>query len=728
MGGLPRIKNVGWRRPTPSGSRSGAVPVAGYWPVSRAHPRFRGFPLRLSARGRDRRSSQPGWRPGAPAASADQEEEDVGRGSTSSSLSPSPPDPSHRVDARSVVAPVGSGAASAMTSSTPSLNPPSVCPTSASLTSRRPASPPPAPPLHLPSEDPSAPSTSGTSAVSVKPLDARAHRGRLKKLSKLALRRARDGREHVSGIADRLLARPWRRCSTTRGCPPTSSPTSCVSWTRPPGCALSTPSSDLLRAATGPGPPCRRLVLGVLGRARQDGLAEEVFLQFAREGTTVQVFNAMMDMYGRSGRFDDVQQLLDAMHGQGIEPDLASFNALINNSAKVWVFTPRREVRQAWLRPDVITYNTLINACSQGSILDDAVAAEKMFMELLHEGFKPDTVTYNSHAFAKEGDVDAVERVCEEYVNAGLRNDGITYNTMIHMYGKMGKLDLALGKVLEEMVGAGLKPTLVTFSALICAYAKGGKRDERRSRHLIDGHMPDDTLYQVMLAALAKGNEHEEIERVVQDMVVVCQMDRQLVYSVLIKAGCIFHGAMLLKQHAYKDTSLTGTHVNNLEKKSGGKNSFYQMYIRMLAENMSDLHKQDKYPTRDPFLIIGRLPGSSQRRCSSDWRRRGCSMNGGGGGRSLQGPDPCVEGAGEADPEVCGEVGAHRSWATEGSGAMCPGWSLASADGGNAYVEHPHRLAGECTTWQEDCVGGQSAGRKENEQRVVLADLRPDLG
>ena len=72
-----------------------------------------------------------------------------------------------------------------------------------------------------------------------------------------------------------------------------------------------------------------------------------------------------------------------------------------------------------------------------------------------------------------------------------------------------------------------------------------------------DGHMPNDTLYQVMLAALAKGNEHEEIERVVQDMVVVCQMDRQLVYSVLIKAGCIFHGAMLLKQHAYKDTSLT---------------------------------------------------------------------------------------------------------------------------------------------------------------------------
>lgn len=57
-----------------------------------------------------------------------------------------------------------------------------------------------------------------------------------------------------------------------------------------------------------------------------------------------------------------------------------------------------------------------------------ALEAEQMFMELLHKGFKPDTVTYNSllHAFAKEGDVDAVEQVCEELVKAGFRKDGIT--------------------------------------------------------------------------------------------------------------------------------------------------------------------------------------------------------------------------------------------------------------------------------------------------------------
>lgn len=58
----------------------------------------------------------------------------------------------------------------------------------------------------------------------------------------------------------------------------------------------------------------------------------------------MQVFNAMLGVYARSGRFDDVRQLLDAMRGQGIEPDLVSFNTLITASAKVWVFTPWRRL------------------------------------------------------------------------------------------------------------------------------------------------------------------------------------------------------------------------------------------------------------------------------------------------------------------------------------------------------------------------------------------------
>nr|CAB3469881.1 unnamed protein product [Digitaria exilis] len=503
----------------------------------------------------------------------------------------------------------------------------------------------------------------GETSALVEPLDARAHRGRVKKLSKLALRRARDWRARVAGLTDAVLALPPGApvddvLESARAAPDEVAlvvrTVGETSWRR----ALDV--FEWLARSSAPAPRAVAVVLGVLGRARQDAVAEELFLRFAGEGATVQVFNAMMGVYARSGRFDDARQLLDTMHDRGIEPDLVSFNTLINARAKSGCLPAGvaldllSEVRQAGLRPDVITYNTLISACSQSSNLEDAVTvfeemlasecrpdlwtynsmvtvhgrcgkakeAEQLFRELVEKGFTPDAVTYNSllYAFAKEGDVEKVEHTCEDLVKAGFKKNEITYNTMIHMYGKMGRLDLAVGlydemramgctpdavtytvlidslgkmdrvaeagKLLEEMAGAGLKPTLVTFSALICAYAKGGRRAEAektfdsmvasgvkpdRFAYLVmldvfarsgetkkmlnlyrtmmkDSYRPDDGMYQALLAALAKEDKYEEIEEVIQDMELLCQMSPGVISTILIKARCISQGAKLLKK------------------------------------------------------------------------------------------------------------------------------------------------------------------------------------
>ncbi|KAL6861870.1 hypothetical protein ACP4OV_017570 [Aristida adscensionis] len=527
---------------------------------------------------------------------------------------------------------------------------------------RFPAPPLPAPPRAPHGEEAERPAEP-SAAAAIEPLDARAHRGRVKKLSKLALRRARDWRDRVAGLADAILALPPGApvgdvLDDARAAPDELAyvvrAVGAASWRR----ALD--AFEWLARSAAPPPRAVAVVLGVLGRARQDATAEEVFLRFAGEGATVQVFNAMMGVYARSGRSDDVRQLLDTMRDRGIEPDLVSFNTLINARAKSGCLAAGvaldllHEVRQAGLRPDVITYNTLISACSHSSNLDDAVTvfeemiaaecrpdlwtynamvsvngrcgkvdeAERLFRELVEKGFVPDAVTYNSllYAFAKAGDVEKVEHICEELVKAGFKKDEITYNTMIHMYGKMGRIDLAVGlydemramgctpdavtytvlidslgkmdriaeagKVLDEMVDAGLKPTLVTFSALICAYAKCGRRAEAeltfdrmvasgvkpdRLAYLVmldifarseetekfmylyrtmvkDSFRPDDDLYQVLLTALAKGGRHEEIEEVIQDMQLVCQMDPQIISTILLKAGCISQGTKLLKK------------------------------------------------------------------------------------------------------------------------------------------------------------------------------------
>jgi pentatricopeptide repeat protein len=322
-------------------------------------------------------------------------------------------------------------------------------------------------------------------ATTVEPLDTRAHRERVKKLSKLALRRARDWRERVAGLVDAILALPPGAPvdDVLDGARAAADEVVLVvgerSWWR----ALD--AFEWLARSGAPAPRAVAVVLGVLGRARQDAVAEEVFVLFVGDGATVQVFNAMMGVYARSGRIDDVRQLLDTMRERGVEPDLVSFNTLINAMAKSRCLAAGvapdllLEVRQAGLRPDVITYNTLISACSKSSNLDDAVTifeemtysecrpdlwtynamvsvhgrcgkvqeAERLFKELVEKGFMPDAVSYNSllYAYAKEGDAENVERVCEELVKTGFTKNEITYNTLIHMYGKMGRLDIAIG-------------------------------------------------------------------------------------------------------------------------------------------------------------------------------------------------------------------------------------------------------------------------------------------
>uniref|UniRef100_A0A0E0DYB7 Pentatricopeptide repeat-containing protein-mitochondrial domain-containing protein n=1 Tax=Oryza meridionalis TaxID=40149 RepID=A0A0E0DYB7_9ORYZ len=419
-------------------------------------------------------------------------------------------------------------------------------------------------------------------AAALEPLDARAHRGRVKKLSKLALRRARDWRARVAGLADRVLALPPSAPvgDVLDGARPAPDELAFVvravgvaSWRR----ALD--AFEWLVASGGgraPGPRVVAVVLGVLGRARQDALAEEVFLRFAREGATVQVFNAMMGVYARSGRFDDARQLLDAMRDQDIEPDLVSFNTLINARAKSGCLAAGvalellHEVRQAGLRPDAITYNTLISACSQGSNLDDAVAvfedmiasecrpdlwtynamvsvhgrcgkaqeAELMFKELVEKGFQPDAVTYNSllYAFAKEGDVERVERVCEELVKAGFRKDGITYNTMIHMYGKMGRLDLALG-LYDEMRAIGCTPDAVTYTVLVDSLGKMDRISEAGKvlEEMADaGLEPTLVTFSALICAYAKSGRQDDVERTFDRMVESGVKPDRLAYLVML--------------------------------------------------------------------------------------------------------------------------------------------------------------------------------------------------
>ncbi|KAL1547336.1 pentatricopeptide repeat-containing protein, chloroplastic [Salvia divinorum] len=414
--------------------------------------------------------------------------------------------------------------------------------------------------------------------------DERPSRNRVKKMNKLALKRAKDWRKRVQFLTDRILElksdefvadvldekmvqmTPTDFCFVVRGVGRSS-------WQR----ALEVYEWLNLRHWYAPNARMLATILSVLGKANQEALAVEMYTRAeSAVGNTVQVYNAMMGVYARNGRFRKVKELLDLMRERGCEPDLVSFNTLINARLRSGPMAPNLgiellgEVRRSGIRPDIITYNTLISGCSRESNLEEAVKifndmeehgcqpdlwtynamisvygrcglsgeAERLFKELHSKSFLPDAVTYNSllYAFAREGDVVKVKEICQEFMKMGFVKDEMTYNTIISMYGKQGRHDLAL-QTYREMQSSGRHPDAVTYTVLIDSLGKANKTGEAAdvmSEMLDTGVRPTLRTYSALICGYAKAGQRAQAEETYDCMIRSGIKPDKLAYGVML--------------------------------------------------------------------------------------------------------------------------------------------------------------------------------------------------
>ncbi|KAK9192786.1 hypothetical protein WN944_003479 [Citrus x changshan-huyou] len=429
----------------------------------------------------------------------------------------------------------------------------------------------------------------------------RVSKTKAKKMTKLALKRAKDWRERVKFLTDKILGlrenqfvadvldersvqmTPTDYCFVVKW-------VGQVSWQR----ALEVYEWLNLRHWYSPNARMLATILAVLGKANQENLAVETFMRAESSvDDTVQVYNAMMGIYARNGRFQKVQELLDLMRKRGCEPDLVSFNTLINARLRSGAMVPNlgvdllNEVRRSGLRPDIITYNTIISACSRESNLEEAMKvygdleahncqpdlwtynamisvygrcglfekAEQLFKELESKGFFPDAVTYNSllYAFAREGNVEKVKEISENMVKMGFGKDEMTYNTIIHMYGKQGQHDVAL-QLYRDMKLSGRNPDVVTYTVLIDSLGKANKISEAANvmSEMLDASVkPTLRTYSALICGYAKAGKRLEAEKTFDCMRRSGIRPDHLAYSVMLDIFLRFNEtnkAMMLYQ------------------------------------------------------------------------------------------------------------------------------------------------------------------------------------
>ncbi|KAK9667907.1 hypothetical protein RND81_13G019800 [Saponaria officinalis] len=298
-----------------------------------------------------------------------------------------------------------------------------------------------------------------------------------------------------------------------------------------------------------------QIILKILVEGNKFDEAELIFEDLMKENSPLKpdqkMFHMMIYMQRKAGSYEKAYRLFCLMAERGIQRSTVTFNSLMSFETNYKeVSRIYDQMQRAGLRPDVVSYASLIHAYGKARREEEAKA---VFEEMLDAGVRPTHKAYNIllDAFAISGMVDEArdifkcmrrDRITPDlcsyttllsaYINASdmdgaekffkrLRQDGlepnvITYGTLIKGYAKVNNLDKMMEKY-EEMTKRQIKPNQTIFTTIMDAYGKN--KDFGSALHwfkemLIHGCPPDQKAKNILLSLATTEEEQKEANEI----------------------------------------------------------------------------------------------------------------------------------------------------------------------------------------------------------------------
>ncbi|KAJ6334372.1 hypothetical protein OIU78_011295 [Salix suchowensis] len=296
-------------------------------------------------------------------------------------------------------------------------------------------------------------------------------------------------------------------------------------------------------------------MISTLGRLGKVEMAKTVFEAALIEGygNTVYAFSALISAYGRSGYCNEAIKIFYSMKDYGLKPNLVTYNAVIDACGKGGVeFKKVVEIFDEMLRngmqPDRITFNSLLAVCSKGGLWE---AARSLSSEMVNRGIVQDIFTYNTllDAVCKGGQLDMAFEIMSEMPAKNILPNVVTYSTMIDGYAKAGRLDDARN-LFNEMKFLGISLDRVSYNTLLSIYAKLGRFEEAMDvcREMENSGIRKDVVtYNALLGGYGKQYKYDVVRRVFEEMKARHVSPNLLTYSTLIDVyskGGLYREAM----------------------------------------------------------------------------------------------------------------------------------------------------------------------------------------
>ncbi|EPS72235.1 hypothetical protein M569_02522 [Genlisea aurea] len=283
-------------------------------------------------------------------------------------------------------------------------------------------------------------------------------------------------------------------------------------------------------------------MISTLGRLGKVELAKKVFQTAVNEGygNTVYAYSALISAYAKSGYCDEAIALFESMKALGMKPNLITYNALIDACGKGGADYKRAmdifyDMVQNGVQPDRITYNSLLAVCSGAGLWE---TARSLFDEMVYRGVDQDIYTYNTllDAACSGGHMDSAFEIMSEMPAKNVMPNEVTYSTMIRGCAKSGRLEKGLN-LFAKMKIAGIKLDRVSYNTLVSIYANLGRFEEAFSvaEEMENfGIKKDVVTYNALLDGFGKQSMYDKVKALFVEMKRERLLPNLLTYSTLI--------------------------------------------------------------------------------------------------------------------------------------------------------------------------------------------------
>ncbi|KAK9269693.1 hypothetical protein L1049_001471 [Liquidambar formosana] len=122
------------------------------------------------------------------------------------------------------------------------------------------------------------------------------------------------------------------------------------------------------------------------------------------------------------------------------------------------------------VKPDVITFSTIMNAWSSAGLMDKC---QEIFNDMVKASIEPDIHAFSilAKGYVRTGNPEKAESLLSSMGRSGVHPNVVIFTTIISGWCSAGKMDYAM-RVYEKMCGMGISPNLKTFETLIWGYGE----------------------------------------------------------------------------------------------------------------------------------------------------------------------------------------------------------------------------------------------------------------